>query len=95
MGTCEPVSLRNLIPLFAVSSVILKHTQEDIEELIQQIVWGKVKGHQCATEDKTPIPFEGVMTHELGDSSDLFLVDGNTKIELLLLPEQMKTQLGG
>ena len=39
-----------------------EHTQEDIEELIQQIVWGKVKGHQCATEDKTPIPFEGVMT---------------------------------
>ena len=38
------------------------HTRKDIEGLIQQIVWGKVKGHQCATEDKTPIPFEGVMT---------------------------------
>ena len=38
------------------------HTSKDIQQLIQQIVWGKVKGHQCATEDKTPIPFEGVMT---------------------------------
>ena len=38
------------------------HTSKDIQQLIQQIVWGKVKGHQCATEDKTPLPFEGVMT---------------------------------
>ncbi len=38
------------------------HTPEHVKELIQQIVWGKVKGHQCATEDKTPVPFEGIMT---------------------------------
>ena len=38
------------------------HTPQDVKTLIQQIVWGKVKGHQCATEDKTQIPFEGVMT---------------------------------
>ena len=39
-----------------------EHTPKDVKPLIQQIVWGKVKGHQCAAEDKTPVPFEGVMT---------------------------------
>ncbi len=39
-----------------------EHTPQDIQQLIQQIVWGKVKGHQCATEDKKQIPFEGIMT---------------------------------
>lgn len=38
------------------------HTRDDVKQLIQQIVWGKVKGHQCASEDKIPVPFEGVMT---------------------------------
>ena len=38
------------------------HTVEDVQQLIQRVVWGKVKGHQCATEDKKPIPFEGIMT---------------------------------
>ena len=38
------------------------HTRKDVQTLIQNIVWGKVKGHQCATEDSSPVPFEGIMT---------------------------------
>lgn len=38
------------------------HSRKDVQTLIQNIVWGKVKGHQCATEDNTPVPFEGIMT---------------------------------
>ena len=38
------------------------HTKEDVSQLIQQIVWGKIQGHQCASEDQSPIPFEGIMT---------------------------------
>ena len=38
------------------------HSRKDVLTLIQNIVWGKVKGHQCASEDNDPIPFEGVMT---------------------------------
>lgn len=38
------------------------HSEAQVTSLIQQIVWGKVKGHQCATEDTQPIPFEGIMT---------------------------------
>jgi cyclic pyranopterin phosphate synthase len=38
------------------------HTPSDIHSLIQRIVSGKVKGHQCGDEQKSPIPFEGIMT---------------------------------
>lgn len=37
-------------------------TEKQIQQLIQQIVHGKVEGHQCSVDESTPIPFEGVMT---------------------------------
>lgn len=37
-------------------------SNQEIRQLIRQIVYGKVEGHQCSVDESTPIPFEGVMT---------------------------------